>query len=91
MITNIYTAVQEIMRKLKDSLTLRKFEVQSVAAQAKRLAAAIGGINRYMQTLVCYPKTLSPTSHSTAYWLNNLEWHIGGRLYLLSINKKWYC
>jgi formate-dependent nitrite reductase cytochrome c552 subunit len=40
MITNIYTAVQEIMRKLKDSLTLRKFEVQSVAAQAKRLAAA---------------------------------------------------
>jgi hypothetical protein len=28
------------MQKLKDSLTLRKFEAKSVATQAKRLAAA---------------------------------------------------
>ena len=53
MITNIYTAVQEIMRKLKDSLTLRKFEVQSVAAQAKRLAAAGG---EYWRARLFLPK-----------------------------------
>ena len=47
------------MRKLKDSLTLRKFEVQSVATQAKRLAAAGRGKKFEEQSVETQAKRLA--------------------------------